>query len=127
MELYVTAFLILALFAILGSGVQAHSHLEAIRHVRDLTDVRVWSPTAANRERFAREASAATGLPVRACATPADAVRGAGVAVAASLCPGRKPARISPTRNSGWPTSMTKRWSIATWGSPAATTKRRAA
>lgn len=70
--------------AILGSGVQAHSHLEAIRHVRDLTDVRVWSPTAANRERFAREASAATGLSVRACATPADAVCGAGVIVLAT-------------------------------------------
>ena len=30
--------------AIIGSGVQARSHLEAIRHVRDLADVRVWSP-----------------------------------------------------------------------------------
>ncbi|MEI6243674.1 MAG: ornithine cyclodeaminase family protein [Acidobacteriota bacterium] len=70
--------------AILGSGVQAHSHLEAIRHVRNITDVRVWSPTAAHRERFAREASAATGLPVRACATPGDAVRGAGVIVLAT-------------------------------------------
>ena len=67
--------------AILGSGVQAHSHLTAIRHVRALTDVRVWSPTAAHREQFAREASAATGLPVRACATAADAARGADLIV----------------------------------------------
>lgn len=67
--------------AILGSGVQAHSHLDAIRHVRHLTDVRIWSPTAANRERFAVEQSARTGLPVRACASPADAVRGAGLIV----------------------------------------------
>ena len=30
--------------AIIGSGVQAHSHLGAIRHVRPLAEVRVWSP-----------------------------------------------------------------------------------
>lgn len=65
--------------AILGSGVQAHSHLEAIRHVRGLTDVRVWSPTAAHREAFARDNARTTGLPVRACATAADAVRGADI------------------------------------------------
>lgn len=70
--------------AILGSGVQAHSHLEAIRHVHSLTDVRVWSPTAANRERFAQEESAHTGLSVRACDTAADAVRGAGIIVLAT-------------------------------------------
>lgn len=70
--------------AILGSGVQAHSHLEAIRHVRTLSEVRVWSPTAEHRERFARDASASTGLPVRACATTADAVRGAHIIVLAT-------------------------------------------
>jgi len=70
--------------AILGSGVQAQSHLEAIRHIRALTDVRVWSPTAAKREQFARDASATHGLPVRACATAADAIRGAGIIVLAT-------------------------------------------
>jgi len=68
-----------ASLAILGSGVQAHSHLEAIRQVRTLTDVRVWSPTAAHRESFAREASARTGLPVRACASAREAVREAAI------------------------------------------------
>lgn len=70
--------------AILGSGVQAHSHLEAIRHVRALTDVRVWSPTAAHRDAFARDHAASTGLHVRACATAAEAVRGADIIVLAS-------------------------------------------
>lgn len=70
--------------AILGSGVQAHSHLEAIRHVRSLDDVRVWSPTAAKREQFARDESLHTGLPVRACASAAEAVRGAGIIVLAT-------------------------------------------
>ncbi|TAK11558.1 MAG: ornithine cyclodeaminase family protein [Acidobacteria bacterium] len=68
-----------SVLAILGSGVQARSHLEAIRHVRTLTEVRVWSPTAAKREAFAREQAAATGLPVRACASPSEATRGASI------------------------------------------------
>jgi alanine dehydrogenase len=41
--------------AIIGSGVQARSHLEAIARVRDLTDVRVWSRSLAHRETFVRE------------------------------------------------------------------------
>jgi ornithine cyclodeaminase len=63
--------------AILGSGVQARSHLEAIRHVRALSDVRVWSPKPEHRERFAAEMTTATGLRVRATASAADATRGA--------------------------------------------------
>jgi ornithine cyclodeaminase/alanine dehydrogenase-like protein (mu-crystallin family) len=70
--------------AIIGSGVQARSHLEAIRHVRALSDVRVWSPTAHHREAFAAEMSAATGLPVRAKASAADAARGADLVVLAT-------------------------------------------
>jgi alanine dehydrogenase len=70
--------------AILGSGVQAHSHLEAIRHVRDLRDVRVWSPNADHRAAFARHAVQADGLPVRAAASPAEAVRGADLIVLAT-------------------------------------------
>ncbi len=46
---------------ILGSGVQARSHLQAFRFVCPaLTDVRIWSRTAANAERFAVEAGART-------------------------------------------------------------------
>src|SRR5207237_10066691 len=33
-----------AVLGILGSGVQAKSHLAALRHVRSLKEVRVWSP-----------------------------------------------------------------------------------
>lgn len=69
--------------ALLGSGVQAHSHLEAIRHVRTLRDVRVWSPTPANRERFAAEHNA-PDLPVRAAASAAEAARGADIIVLAT-------------------------------------------
>ncbi|HSL21967.1 MAG TPA: ornithine cyclodeaminase family protein [Vicinamibacterales bacterium] len=56
-----------SVLAILGSGVQAHSHLEAIGLVRRLREVRVWSPTPANRERFVAEHQ---GAAARVVASP---------------------------------------------------------
>ena len=38
--------------AILGSGVQARSHFEALRLVRNFEDVRVWSQTKSNADEF---------------------------------------------------------------------------
>ena len=65
-----------SVLAILGSGVQAKSHLAALRHVRPLKDVRVWSPR--NAAAFAQQHG------VKAVATAADAVRGADVVVVAT-------------------------------------------
>src|SRR5882672_10313467 len=63
--------------ALLGSGVQATAHLEALSQVRHFDDVRVWSRTPAHAERFAREHNAR--------ATDAEsAVRGADVIVTAT-------------------------------------------
>jgi ornithine cyclodeaminase/alanine dehydrogenase-like protein (mu-crystallin family) len=64
-----------SVLAILGSGVQAHSHLEALRLVRSFSEVRVWSPR--NARAFAE------GHGVTATATPEEAVRGADVVVVA--------------------------------------------
>ena len=60
--------------AILGSGVQAHSHVEALRLVRNFEEIRVWSPTREHAEQFAKEigGTAMSGE---------DAVRGADVIV----------------------------------------------
>jgi len=44
--------------AILGSGVQARSHIEALRLVRNFEEVRVWSPNPEHAERFAKEINA---------------------------------------------------------------------
>ena len=44
--------------AILGSGVQARSHNEALRLVRQFEEVRVWSPTKMHAERFAEKIGA---------------------------------------------------------------------
>jgi len=63
--------------AILGSGVQARSHVEALRLVRNFEEIRVWSPTREHAERFAKE--------IDAKAMPAeDAVRDADVVVTAT-------------------------------------------
>lgn len=70
--------------AIVGSGVQARSHLEAIRHVRTLDAVRVWSPTVIHRARFAREMTAACGIPVWSADDAASAVRDADIVVLAT-------------------------------------------
>jgi thiomorpholine-carboxylate dehydrogenase len=64
--------------ALLGSGVQAQSHLKALSHVRTFSEVRVWSRTAENAERFAREHGAT------AVDSAEAAVRGADVVVTAT-------------------------------------------
>ena len=60
--------------AILGSGVQARSHFEALRLVRNFEDVRVWSQTKSNADEFSREIGARV-------TSAEDAVRGADVIV----------------------------------------------
>jgi alanine dehydrogenase len=70
--------------AIIGTGVQARSHLEAFTEVRQLHDVRVWSPKRASRERFVHEVQPRAGVPVRATETPQDALRGADLIVLAT-------------------------------------------
>src|SRR5437667_1380047 len=46
------------ILAILGSGVQARSHVEALQLVRSLQEIRVWSPTRQHAEQFAKEKGA---------------------------------------------------------------------
>jgi thiomorpholine-carboxylate dehydrogenase len=63
--------------AILGSGVQARAHVEALTRVRAFEEIRVWGRTRAHAERFAEE----VGASVMAAE---DAVRGADVIVTAT-------------------------------------------
>src|SRR5881275_3559868 len=44
--------------AILGSGVQARSHMEALRLVRQFKEIRVWSPNQGHAAQFAKEIGA---------------------------------------------------------------------
>ena len=73
--------------AILGSGVQARSHLEALVEVRALADVRVWSPQARSRERFVADMAGKVAPPIRACASAEEAVRGADIVVLVTSSP----------------------------------------
>jgi ornithine cyclodeaminase/alanine dehydrogenase-like protein (mu-crystallin family) len=60
--------------AILGSGVQARSHVEALRLVRHFEEIRVWSPNKSHADQFAKEIGAKV-------MSAEDAVRGADVVV----------------------------------------------
>jgi alanine dehydrogenase len=63
-----------SVLALIGSGVQARSHLEALLLVRNFTEIRCWSPTRANLERFVAEHPN-----VRLAETAFEAVHGADV------------------------------------------------
>ena len=73
--------------AIIGSGVQARSHLEALALVRPLRDVRVWSPQARSRERFASEMQGHAAGALRATGSAEEAVRGAAMIVLVTSSP----------------------------------------
>jgi ornithine cyclodeaminase/alanine dehydrogenase-like protein (mu-crystallin family) len=51
-----------ASLAIIGSGVQARSHLDALSRVHRLRQVTVWSPNKERRDQFAAEARGQTGV-----------------------------------------------------------------
>jgi alanine dehydrogenase len=65
--------------ALLGSGTQARAHLAALREVRPLREVRVWSLHPENARRFAAEESIRHGLPVETADTAREAVADADV------------------------------------------------
>src|ERR687893_2543654 len=68
-----------SVLAIIGSGMEARSHLEALQLVRDFREVRVWSPRRAKA--FAKEHD------VLAVPSAEEAVRGADVIVTATTSP----------------------------------------
>ena len=65
--------------ALLGSGVQARTHLEAMLQVRPIRSVRVWSRTPERARAFAQDARARHGLDVQATSSAEAAVRDADV------------------------------------------------
>jgi len=69
------------ILGILGSGVQARSHYEALTLVRQFTEVRAWSPNPDRLRQFATETGA------RAMPNAEAVVRGADVVVAATASP----------------------------------------
>ena len=86
--------------AIIGTGVQAHSHLEALSRVHRLRQVTVWSPNKLRREAFAESAKTAIsgsdpGLSLKAVDHAGEAVVGADVVVLVTSSP-------TPVLENGW-------------------------
>jgi len=73
--------------AIIGSGVQARSHLEAYLHVRALKEVRIWSPRATSRSQFVDDMSPQAGIPIIDAPSAEAAVRGADLIVLVTSSP----------------------------------------
>jgi alanine dehydrogenase len=78
-----------AVLAILGSGVQARSHVAALSQVRKLREIRAWSPTAEHLRQFAEETGAI------AMSSAEEAVRGADIVVLATSA-------VAPAIDSAW-------------------------
>lgn len=77
-----------SVMAILGSGVQAASHIESIPLVRPVREVRVWSRNPDNAQRLAVSAVAAgTALDVDAVVSVAEAVAGADIVCTTTASP----------------------------------------
>ncbi len=70
--------------ALLGAGEQARTQVTAHACVRKLTQVKVYSPTKANREKFAKEVSAQTGIEVVPMNSAEEAIRGSDIVTAAT-------------------------------------------
>lgn len=63
----------------LGSGGMARCHIESLRLVRPIDKVQVYSPTPANRQRYAVEMAARHGIEAVAVDRPEDVFRGADI------------------------------------------------
>ena len=70
--------------AIIGTGGQARTQLEAVAAVRKLESVRVYGRDAARREKFCQEMSAKLGIPVAPSGSSGEAVRGADIVCTAT-------------------------------------------
>jgi len=84
-----------SILAIIGSGVQARSHLEALPLVRKFSEIRCWSPTEENARKFVAE----SGNPLLRAAPSAEAAAtGADVIalVTASSTPAIRDAWVKP-------------------------------
>lgn len=68
--------------AVLGSGTQGWAHVRALSRVRAFTEIRLWSPTPANRNGAAVQLQEEVDGDVRAAASAAEAVEGADVVAA---------------------------------------------
>jgi ornithine cyclodeaminase/alanine dehydrogenase-like protein (mu-crystallin family) len=77
--------------AVLGSGLEAQTHLRALACIRQMKEVRIFSPNRANREAFAAAARIEHGIEAIAVESAEMAARGAEIVIAAARSHGEKP------------------------------------
>jgi ornithine cyclodeaminase/alanine dehydrogenase-like protein (mu-crystallin family) len=65
--------------AIIGTGGQARTQLQAIAVVRKVESARAYGRDAVKRENFCKQMSEQLGIPVRPCSSASEAVRGADI------------------------------------------------
>jgi alanine dehydrogenase len=65
--------------AVIGSGVQAHSHIEALTRVRQIEEIRVWGRTRAHVDALVKEISPQLPANVRAASSVEEAVQDADI------------------------------------------------
>lgn len=73
-----------AIVAVIGSGLEAETNLEAIGRVRDVSSVKVFSPNVERRRAFANRAAEHLMVEIQPVDTPEEAVRGADIVLAAT-------------------------------------------
>ena len=76
---------------LIGAGHQSRMQLESLAAVYEVASAAVYSPTAANREKFASEMSGKLGIPVKAVPSAESAARGHPIVVAATSSRSREP------------------------------------
>jgi ornithine cyclodeaminase/alanine dehydrogenase len=76
---------------ILGSGLEAQTHLRAFARMREISSAKIFSPTESNRVAFARTASEQLAINCRAVDSPAEAVTEAQVVIAAARSHDERP------------------------------------
>lgn len=70
-----------SVLGLLGSGWQAETQLTAACAVRDIKEVRCFSPSKENREAFSERMSEVVGIEIKPVEHPEEAVRGADIAM----------------------------------------------
>jgi ornithine cyclodeaminase/alanine dehydrogenase-like protein (mu-crystallin family) len=70
--------------AVIGTGVQARAHVQALVACRELTGIRVAGRQPDRARRFAADVAGGVPVPVTACDSAADALAGAGIVVTAT-------------------------------------------
>jgi ornithine cyclodeaminase/alanine dehydrogenase-like protein (mu-crystallin family) len=76
---------------LIGAGHQSRAQLEGLASVYSVESAAVYSPTAENRERLARQMSSKLGIPVKAEASAEAATRGHAIVVAATSSQSTQP------------------------------------